>query len=85
MKYAINRLTQVMPNISKLIHHPMYLGQKGFSSISKRVDHESRFADPTYDDTFKRLFGEEGNKGLLINVLNSFLGFSSTNAITTHC
>ena len=81
MKHAINRLTKTMPEISKILHHPAYFGQKSFSNIPKRVEHETRFADPTYDDTFKRLFGEESSKGLLINVLNNFLGFSGSKTI----
>lgn len=33
------------------------------------------FADPTYDVTFKMLFGSEPNKEILISLLNSLLGF----------
>ena len=81
MKHTISGLTKVIPGISKIIHHPTYFSQKSFSNVPKRVEHETRFEDPTYDDTFKRLFGEEANKGLLINVLNNFLGFSGTKTI----
>lgn len=41
------------------------------------------FADPTYDATFKMLFGTENNKDILISILNSFLGFSGTKEITS--
>jgi hypothetical protein len=40
------------------------------------------FADPTYDTTFKMLFGTENNKDILISILNSFLGFSGLKEIT---
>jgi predicted transposase/invertase (TIGR01784 family) len=39
------------------------------------------FADPTYDVTFKMLFGVEENKNLTISFLNSLLGFVDDNEI----
>jgi len=36
---------------------------------------EEVFADPTYDITFKMLFGSEKNKDVLISLLNSLLDF----------
>jgi predicted transposase/invertase (TIGR01784 family) len=40
------------------------------------------FADPTYDATFKMLFGDEKNKDILISILNSFLDFTGDKEIT---
>lgn len=39
------------------------------------------FADPTYDVTFKMLFGSEKNKILLVNFLNNILGFKGKDEI----
>ena len=44
------------------------------SKVSK-IEHSEVFADPTYDITFKMLFGNESNKFILISILNSLLGF----------
>jgi len=39
------------------------------------------FADPTYDTTFKMLFGTEKNKDILVSLLNSLLGFKDEKEI----
>jgi predicted transposase/invertase (TIGR01784 family) len=39
------------------------------------------FADPTYDVTFKMLFGSEKNKDILISLLNSLLNFKGEKEI----
>lgn len=39
------------------------------------------FADPTYDITFKMLFGSDKNKDVLISLLNSLLGFKGEKEI----
>lgn len=39
------------------------------------------FADPTYDVTFKMLFGSEKNKILLVNFLNNILSFKGKDEI----
>ena len=41
----------------------------------------SKFLDPKCDLTFKRIFGTEKNKNILIHFLNDILGFSKENAI----
>lgn len=46
-------------------------GSAFFSTKEKNLPH--RFADPKYDHTFKKLFGSETNKDILIATLNSFL------------
>jgi len=39
------------------------------------------FGDPTYDVTFKMLFGNEQNKDILISLLNSLLVFTGDKEI----
>lgn len=39
------------------------------------------YADPTYDLTFKMLFGNEKNKDILISFLNNILNFQGTKEI----
>lgn len=39
------------------------------------------FADPTYDVTFKMLFGSEEHINLLISVINSFLDFKGEDRV----
>jgi predicted transposase/invertase (TIGR01784 family) len=41
----------------------------------------SKFLNPKLDLTFKRVFGTEKNKNILIHFLNDILGFTGTNAI----
>jgi predicted transposase/invertase (TIGR01784 family) len=41
----------------------------------------SKFLDPKCDLTFKRIFGAEKNKNILIHFLNDILEFSGENAI----
>ncbi|RDD35195.1 transposase [Wolbachia endosymbiont of Cylisticus convexus] len=41
----------------------------------------SKFLDPKNDISFKRIFGTEKNKDILIHFLNDILGFSGKNAI----
>ena len=41
-----------------------------------------KFADPTFDVTFKMLFGNEKHKDILISLLNSLLGFKGNREIT---
>lgn len=41
----------------------------------------SKFLDPKYDLSFKRVFGTEKNKNILIHFLNDILGFTGINAI----
>lgn len=41
------------------------------------------YGDPTYDMTFKMLFGSEQNKDLLVSILNSLLNFTGTKEIDT--
>ncbi|MDR2978715.1 MAG: Rpn family recombination-promoting nuclease/putative transposase, partial [Rickettsiales bacterium] len=36
----------------------------------------SKFLDPKLDLTFKRIFGNEKNKNILIHFLNDILGFT---------
>lgn len=45
---------------------------------SKEIEATEIFADPTYDATFKMLFGKEATKFLTISFLNSMLGFNGT-------
>jgi hypothetical protein len=39
------------------------------------------FADPTFDITFKMLFGNDSNKDLLISLINNLLGFEGEREI----
>ncbi|MDE5056361.1 PD-(D/E)XK nuclease family transposase, partial [Wolbachia endosymbiont of Drosophila bicornuta] len=39
----------------------------------------SKFLDPKLDLTFKRIFGTEKNKNILIHFLNDILGFTEIN------
>ena len=39
------------------------------------LEDQGVFADPTYDITFKMLFGSEQNKELLLSFINSLLSF----------
>ncbi|APR98601.1 Rpn family recombination-promoting nuclease/putative transposase [Wolbachia endosymbiont of Folsomia candida] len=41
----------------------------------------SKFLDPKLDLTFKKIFGTEKNKNILIHFLNDILGFTEKNAI----
>ncbi|WP_395462926.1 Rpn family recombination-promoting nuclease/putative transposase [Wolbachia endosymbiont of Cantharis cryptica] len=41
----------------------------------------SKFLDPKYDLPFKRVFGTEKNKNILIHFLNDILGFTGANTI----
>ncbi|WP_395462884.1 Rpn family recombination-promoting nuclease/putative transposase [Wolbachia endosymbiont of Cantharis cryptica] len=41
----------------------------------------SKFLDPKLDLTFKKIFGTEKNKNILIHFLNDILGFTGTNTI----
>ncbi|WP_353288935.1 Rpn family recombination-promoting nuclease/putative transposase [Wolbachia endosymbiont (group A) of Pogonocherus hispidulus] len=41
----------------------------------------SKFLDPKLDLTFKKIFGTEKNKNILIHFLNDILGFTGVNAI----
>ncbi|BAP00407.1 Rpn family recombination-promoting nuclease/putative transposase [Wolbachia endosymbiont of Cimex lectularius] len=41
----------------------------------------SKFLDPKLDLTFKRIFGNEGNKNILIHFLNDILGFTGIDTI----
>ncbi len=47
----------------------------------EQIEKEEVFADPTYDVTFKMLFGSEKNKVLLINFLNNILSFKGKDEI----
>ena len=38
---------------------------------------KEKFADPTFDLTFKMLFGNENHKDILISLLNSLLGINN--------
>ena len=40
-----------------------------------KINMKEKFADPTFDLTFKMLFGNENHKDILISLLNSLLGF----------
>jgi predicted transposase/invertase (TIGR01784 family) len=48
----------------------------------EKEDVSEVFTDPTYDVTFKMLFGTEENKDILISLLNSLLGFTGEKLIT---
>ncbi|WP_038249399.1 PD-(D/E)XK nuclease family transposase, partial [Wolbachia endosymbiont of Glossina morsitans morsitans] len=41
----------------------------------------SKFLDPRNDLCFKKIFGTEKNKNILIHFLNDILGFTEINAI----
>ncbi|MGL9762970.1 MAG: PD-(D/E)XK nuclease family transposase, partial [Wolbachia sp.] len=41
----------------------------------------SKFLVPKLDLTFKRIFGNEGNKNILIHFLNDILGFTGIDTI----
>ena len=41
----------------------------------------SKFLDPKFDLSFKRVFGTENNKNILIHFLNDILGFTGVNTI----
>ncbi|ERN55807.1 PD-(D/E)XK nuclease family transposase, partial [Wolbachia pipientis] len=41
----------------------------------------SKFLDPKLDLTFKKIFGTEKNKNILIHFLNDILGFTEINTI----
>jgi predicted transposase/invertase (TIGR01784 family) len=47
----------------------------------EEIEKAEVFADPTYDVTFKMLFGSEKNKILLVNFLNNILGFKGKDEI----
>ena len=49
--------------------------------LSAPKEHDEVFADPTYDFTFKMLFGNEANKDILISVLNGLLNFRGNEQI----
>lgn len=48
----------------------------------EKVIPEQTFADPTYDSTFKMLFGNDQHLDILISLLNALLGFSGRKKIT---
>ena len=88
MRYIIQKLNEGLihsfyssaKQYSLAINH--LNNQRYFSTKKPLLDMtERRFADPTYDDTFRRLFGEEAHKNILVNALNSFLGFTEENVI----
>jgi len=41
----------------------------------------SRFSDPKNDVAFKKIFGSENNKDILIHFLNNILGFEGSGKI----
>ena len=54
------------------------------SNINKKFkadDEHEEYGDPTFDVTFKMLFGSEENKDILINLLNSLLNFEGLKRI----
>lgn len=91
MLYITHRLTSILSTKilfgmsaagSLLQKNSIVFSPFKYYSTKKACDFEGRrFADPTYDDTFKKLFGEESNKKILISALNSFLSFTGSNAI----
>ena len=48
------------------------------TSSSSNVMLQTVFADPTYDITFKMLFGNDKHKNILISLLNNLLDFVGT-------
>ncbi len=46
-----------------------------------QIEEKEIFADPTYDVTFKMLFGNDKNKDILINFLNNLLDFKGEKEI----
>ncbi len=55
--------------------------ESGESSSGRALDVVPVFADPTYDVTFKMLFGSEEHINLLISVINSFLNFKGEDRV----
>ncbi len=74
---------QTLPCMSYVLAPKYTMPQKQFvrSFATTTLIPERRFADPTYDDTFRKLFGTEANKEILISALNSFLGFTGNKEI----
>lgn len=60
----------------------MPLLKKAQLESEKVLESQEIFADPTYDTTFKMLFGTENNKDILISILNNFLDFKAVKEIT---
>jgi len=50
-------------------------------TLGKVSEVASVFADPTYDVTFKMLFGNEEHINLLISIINSFLNFKGEDQV----
>ncbi|AVP88182.1 hypothetical protein phytr_12580 [Candidatus Phycorickettsia trachydisci] len=67
---------------SKDIHEPIeqkIAANKPPQKVKKQdyePDVPEIFGDPTYDVTFKMLFGTEHNKDISVSLLNSLLGFT---------
>jgi predicted transposase/invertase (TIGR01784 family) len=49
--------------------------------VKKKIEEKGIFADPTYDITFKMLFGNDKNKDVLISFLNNLLDFKGEKEI----
>lgn len=60
----------------------MPLLKKAQLESEKVLESQEIFADPTYETTFKMLFGTENNKDILISILNNFLDFKAVKEIT---
>ena len=57
------------------------IGQENQMQQLVKHGQEEVFADPTYDLTFKMLFGNDKNKDILISFLNNILGFKGDKEI----
>jgi len=67
--------------IQEAITDPLKKQEKFLKKENEEFQSLETFADPTYDVTFKMLFGNENNKDILISLLNNLLGFQGNKEI----
>jgi len=67
--------------IKEAITAPLKKEEKFIKEEGEEIQSLETFADPTYDVTFKMLFGNDKHKDVLISLLNSLLGFKDTKEI----
>jgi predicted transposase/invertase (TIGR01784 family) len=65
-------------SLKNLFFYSQRLSNKATFCINNQTRHyQTIFADPTYDATFKMIFGNEQHKKLLISLINNLLDFKN--------
>ncbi len=76
------KIEEIQEKKQEEVENPSMKKQKLESKKEEEVVQFSEtFADPTYDITFKMLFGSDKNKDILISLLNSLLDFKGEKQI----